>query len=145
EMFLNTTRTQTILLQQQRKQFENAIAVLLGKPAPDFHLAPKELNAEPPALDAGLPSDLLERHPDIAEAEHQMAAANTQIGIARAAYFPSLNLFASSGWQAADIAKLLNVQNTVWAVGADAAEAIFTGGCLRAPTHTPPARAASPP
>ena len=135
ETLLNTTRTQAILLQQQRKQFEDAIAVLLGKPAPDFHLAPKELNAEPPALDPGLPSDLLERRPDIAEAERQMAAANAQIGIARAAYFPSLNLFANGGWQATDIAKLLNVQSTVWAVGADAAEAIFTGGSRRAQTQ----------
>ncbi|HKD50661.1 MAG TPA: efflux transporter outer membrane subunit [Candidatus Acidoferrum sp.] len=135
ETLLNTTRTQAILLQQQRKQFEDAIAVLLGKPAPDFHLAPKELNAEPPALDAGLPSDLLERRPDIAEAERQMAAANAQIGIARAAYFPSLNLFANGGWQATDIAKLLNVQSTLWAVGADAAEAIFTGGARRAQTQ----------
>ncbi len=135
ETLLNTTKTQAILLQQQRKQFEDAIAVLLGKPAPDFHLAPKELNAEPPALDAGLPSDLLERRPDIAEAERQMAVANAQIGIARAAYFPSLNLFANSGWQAADIAKLLNVQSTFWAVGANVAEAIFTGGSRRAQTQ----------
>jgi outer membrane protein, multidrug efflux system len=135
ETLLDTTRTQAILLQQQRKQFEDAIAVLLGKPAPDFHLALKELNAEPPALDAGLPSDLLERRPDIAEAERQMASANAQIGIARAAYFPSLNLFANGGWQATDIAKLLNVQSTIWAVGADAAEAIFTGGSRRAQTQ----------
>ena len=135
ETLLDTTRTQAILLQQQRKQFEDAIAVLVGRPAPDFHLAPKELNAEPPALDAGLPSDLLERRPDIAETERQMAAANAQIGIARAAYFPSLNLFANGGWQATDIAKLLNVQSTVWAVGADAAEAIFTGGARRAQTQ----------
>jgi len=132
ETLLNTTKTQAVLLQQQRKQVEDAIAVLLGKPAPDFHLEPKELSAEPPALDAGLPSDLLERRPDIAEAERQTAAANAQIGIARAAYFPSLNLFANGGWQAADIAKLLNVQSTVWAVGANAAEAIFTGGSRRA-------------
>lgn len=135
ETLLNTTRTQAILLQQQRKQFEDAIAVLLGQPAPDFHLAPKELNAQPPGLDAGLPSDLLERRPDIAEAERQMAVANAQIGIARAAYFPSLNLFANGGWQVADIAKLLNVQSTFWAVGANAAEAIFTGGSRRAQTQ----------
>ena len=135
ETLLNTTRTQAILLEQQRKQFEDAIAVLVGKPAPDFHLPPRELNAEPPVLDAGLPSDLLERRPDIAEAERQMAVANAQIGIARAAYFPSLDLFANGGWQATQIAKLLNVQNTVWAVGADAAEAIFTGGSRRAQTQ----------
>jgi NodT family efflux transporter outer membrane factor (OMF) lipoprotein len=135
ETLLHTVQTQAILLQQQRKQFEDAIAVLLGKPAPDFHFAPKELNAEPPALDAGLPSDLLERRPDIAEAERQMAVANAQIGIARAAYFPSLNLFGNGGWQAADVAKLLNVQSTFWAVGASAAESIFTGGSRRAQTQ----------
>ncbi len=132
ETLLHTTQTQATLLQQQRKQFEDAIAVLVGKPAPDFHIASKELNAEPPALDAGLPSDLLERRPDIAEAERQMAVANAQIGIARAAYFPSLNLFGNGGWQAADIAKLANVQSTFWAVGANVAETIFSGGSRRA-------------
>lgn len=135
ETLLHTTQTQAVLLQQERKQVEDAIAVLLGKPAPDFHLAPKELSAEPPALDAGLPSDLLERRPDIAEAERQMVVANAQVGIARSAYFPSLNLFANGGWQAADVAKLLNVQSTIWAVGANAAEAIFTGGSRRAQTQ----------
>jgi outer membrane protein, multidrug efflux system len=132
ETLLNTTRTQAILLVQQRKQFEDAIAVLIGQPAPDFHLATSELHADPPPINAGLPSDLLERRPDIAEAERQMAAANAQIGIARAAYYPSLNLFGTGGWQAADIAKLANVQSTFWAVGANVAEAIFTGGQRRA-------------
>ena len=132
ETFLNTARTQAILLHQQRKQSEDAIAVLVGRPAPDFHLLPRELNVEPPALDAGLPSDLLERRPDVAEAERQMAVANAQIGIAQAAYYPSLNLFANGGWQAADIAKLINVQSTFWAVGANVAETIFSGGSRRA-------------
>jgi multidrug efflux system outer membrane protein len=132
ETLLNTTRTQSILLQQQRKQLEDAIAILVGKPAPEFHLPVKELDAEPPTINAGLPSDLLERRPDIAEAERQMAVTNAQVGIARAAYFPSLNLFANGGWQAADIAKLLNVQSTMWAFGANAAESIFTGGQRRA-------------
>ncbi|PYU61210.1 MAG: RND transporter, partial [Acidobacteria bacterium] len=86
ETLLNTTETQAILLLQQRKQFEDAIAVLVGKPAPDFRLPSKELRAAPPSLAAGLPSDLLERRPDIAEAERQMAVANAQIGITRAAY-----------------------------------------------------------
>jgi len=135
ETLLNTTRTQEILLQQQRKQVEDAVAVLVGKPAPDFHLQPKESLAEPPALATGLPSDLLERRPDVAEAERQMAVANAQIGIARAAYFPALNLFANGGWQASDVAKLLNVQSTVWAVGANVAESIFTGGSRRAQTE----------
>lgn len=132
ETLLDTTKTQAILLLQQRKQFEDAIAVLVGQPAPDFHLASKELHAEPPALDAGLPSDLLERRPDIAESERQMAVANAQIGIAKSAYYPSLNLFAQGGWQAADIAKLVNVPSTFWAVGANVAETIFSGGARRA-------------
>jgi outer membrane protein, multidrug efflux system len=132
ETLLNTTRTQAILLLQQRKQFEDAIAVLIGKPAPEFHLASRELNADAPPLDAGLPSDLLERRPDVAEAERQMAVANAQIGIAKAAYYPSLNLFGTGGWQAADIAKLVNVQSTFWAVGANVAQTIFSGGQRRA-------------
>lgn len=135
ETLLNTTRTQAILLQQQRKQLEDAIAILVGKPAPDFHLEAKELDAEPPTINAGLPSDLLERRPDIAEAERRMAIANAQVGIARAAYFPSLNLFADGGWQTADIAKLVNVQSTIWAFGATAVENIFTGGARRAETQ----------
>jgi multidrug efflux system outer membrane protein len=132
ETLLNTTRTQAVLLLQQRKQFEDAIAVLVGKPAPDIHVANKELSADAPPLDAGLPSDLLERRPDVAEAERQMAVANAQIGIAKAAYYPSLNLFGTGGWQAADIAKLVNVQSTFWAVGANVAETIFSGGQRRA-------------
>ena len=132
ETLLNTTRTQAILLQQQRKQFEDAIAVLVGRPAPDFHVASRVLEAEPPGLDVGLPSDLLERRPDIAEAEREMAVANAQIGIAKAAYYPSLNLFGQGGWQAADVTKLANVGSTVWALGANVTQDIFSGGALRA-------------
>jgi len=132
ETLLGTARTQLTLLKQQRKQFEDAIAVLLGKPAPDFHIPARDLSVEPPTLNAGLPSDLLERRPDIAETERQMAIANAQIGIAKAAYYPSLNLFGSGGWQTAEIAKLANVQSTFWAVGASVAESIFTGGARRA-------------
>jgi len=80
---------------------------------------------------------LLERRPDVAEAERQMAVANAEIGIARAAYYPSLNLFGNGGWQAADIAKLMNVQSTFWAVGANVAESIFTGGARRAQCNSP--------
>jgi outer membrane protein, multidrug efflux system len=132
ETLLQTTRTQATLLLQQRKQFEDAIAVLVGRPAPDFHIPTKELSAEPPPLNPGLPSDLLERRPDIASAERQMAVANAEIGVAKSAYYPSLNLFGTGGWQAADVTKLANVASTFWAVGANVAEAIFTGGARRA-------------
>jgi multidrug efflux system outer membrane protein len=132
ETFLDTARTQAILLLQQRKQTEDAIAVLIGKPAPDFHLAPKELEAEPPGLDSGLPSDLLERRPDIAEAERQMAATNAQIGVAKAAYYPSLNLFGGTGFQNSEIGSLLSSSSIFWGLGANVAEQIFTGGARRA-------------
>jgi outer membrane protein, multidrug efflux system len=132
ETLLNTTRTQAILLQQQRKQFEDAIAVLVGKPAPDFRVPVHELNAEPPNLDTSLPSDLLERRPDIAEGERQMASANAQIGVAKAAYYPSVTLFGQGGWNSENISQLLNAQSAIWAVGANVAENIFTGGARRA-------------
>jgi NodT family efflux transporter outer membrane factor (OMF) lipoprotein len=132
ETLLDTTRTQAILLRQQRKQFEDALATLVGKPAPDFHLANKPLKAEPPVFDAGLPSDLLERRPDIAAAERQMQVANAQLGIAKAAYYPSLSLFGQGGWEAASVAQIANVASTFWAIGANMAEDIFTGGARRA-------------
>jgi outer membrane protein, multidrug efflux system len=132
ETLLNATRTQATLLKQQRKQFEDAIAVLTGRPAPDFHVAARELSAEPPNLDTSLPSDLLERRPDIAEAERAMAVANAQIGIAKAAYYPSLQLYGQAGWNAAKISQLLNAESGVWAIGVNLAQNIFTGGARRA-------------
>jgi NodT family efflux transporter outer membrane factor (OMF) lipoprotein len=132
ETLLNTTRTQATLQLQQRKQFEDAIAMLVGQPAPDFHIPPKVLSAEPPPLDPGLPSDLLERRPDIAEAERQMAAANAQIGVAKAAYYPSLSLFGQGGWQAADVTRLANASSIFWALGANLGQQVFTGGARRA-------------
>jgi len=132
ETLLNTTRTQATLLQQQRKQFEDAIAVLVGKPAPEFHLASRELTAEPPNIDTSLPSDLLERRPDIAESERQMAVANAQIGVAKAAYYPSLVLYGQGGWNSASISQLLNAESGFWALGANVAQSIFTGGARRA-------------
>jgi outer membrane protein, multidrug efflux system len=132
ETLLNTTQTQAILLQQQRKQFEDAVAVLIGKPAPDFHLPTRTLSAEPPNIDTSLPSDLLERRPDIAESERQMAVTNAQIGIAKAAYYPSLVLFGQGGWNSANISELFNAESAAWAVGANVAQTIFTGGARRA-------------
>jgi outer membrane protein, multidrug efflux system len=132
ETLLNTTRTQATLLLQQRKQFEDAIAVLVGKPAPDFHLASRELGAEPPNIDISIPSDVLERRPDIAESERNMAVANAQIGIAKAAYYPSLVLYGQGGWNSANISQLFNAESGFWAIGANVAESIFTGGARRA-------------
>lgn len=132
ETLLETTKTEATLLEQQRKQFEDAIAVLVGKPAPEFHVAQRELAAEPPNLDTSLPSDLLERRPDIAESERQMAVSNAQIGVAKAAYYPSLVLYGQGGWQSANISTLVNAESGFWALGANVAQSIFTGGARRA-------------
>ncbi|HTP51444.1 MAG TPA: efflux transporter outer membrane subunit [Anaeromyxobacteraceae bacterium] len=128
ETLLNATRTQATLLLLQRKQFEDAIAVLVGKPAPDFHVPAQELAAEPPRIDGGLPSDVLERRPDVAEAERQMAAANAQIGVATAAYFPSLALTGQGGWNSMKLSQLFNPASAFWAVMATLTQAIFDGG-----------------
>ena len=133
ETLLRTTQTQAQLRLQQRKNYEDAIAVLLGKPAPEFHLAPNELRAAtPPPINAGLPSDLLERRPDVAESERQMASANAQIGVAKAAYYPTIDLFAEAGPQVSNLSSIANVSSVFWAVGANVSESIFTGGARRA-------------
>jgi NodT family efflux transporter outer membrane factor (OMF) lipoprotein len=132
ETLLYATRTQAQLLLQQRKETEDALAVLLGKAAPGFSVPASGLIAEPPALQLGLPSDLLERRPDVAEAERQVAAANARIGVAKGAYYPSLSLFGTGGWQAASLGKLVNAASTLWAVGASVAETLFSGGARRA-------------
>jgi len=132
ETLLQSTRTQATLLLLQRKQFEDAIAVLVGQAAPDFHLEPRELVAEPPRIDAGLPSDVLERRPDIGEAERQMAAANAQIGVAVAAYYPSLALSTQGGWNAMNLSQLFNAASSFWSVALTLAETIFSGGARTA-------------
>lgn len=132
ESLLASTRTQAILVRQQRDQFEHAVAVLVGEPAPAFHLPTRILETPPPSLAIGLPTDLLERRPDVAEAERQMAAANARIGIARSAYFPSLGLSANGGWQSASLLKLFDVPSLIWAVGASLAQDVFSGGAKKA-------------
>lgn len=129
---LDTTRTQAILLRQQRAQFADAIAVLIGKPASDYSLPKAEISSAPPAIPLGMPSDLLERRPDVAESERQMAAASEQIGIAQTAYYPSFPMSAGIGTQSTNIAQIANGASTFWSVGVSAVESIFTGGARRA-------------
>lgn len=128
ETLVASTRTQTTLLRQQRDEVESAISVLTGQPAPGYHVPSRDLSAVAPAIDTGLPSDLLERRPDIAEAERLMAVANAKIGIARSAYYPSLNLFGSGGWQTASILKLFDWPSVIWSVGAAAAKDVYDAG-----------------
>ncbi len=132
---LETTRALAIDDELSRAQFEHAIAVLVGKPPATFSLPANPLNAPPPIIPPGLPSDLLERRPDIASFERQMASANAGIGIAKAAYYPILNLGASGGFESATWGLLLNGSSGFWSLGASAAQTVFDAGRRRAVTQ----------
>jgi NodT family efflux transporter outer membrane factor (OMF) lipoprotein len=132
ETQLNATRTQATLLRRERAQFEHAIAALVGAPASSFSVPVKPLAAEAPEIPLGVPSDVLERRPDVAQAERQMASENAQIGVAKSAYYPGFNLFANGGVQSADLGLLLNAPSAFWAVGANVTETILSGGRRRA-------------
>jgi NodT family efflux transporter outer membrane factor (OMF) lipoprotein len=129
---LETTRAQAIDLRVARAQLEHAIAVLVGKPPADFALAPEPTRLTPPAVPTAVPSELLERRPDLASAERRVAAANAGIGIAKAAYFPSLVLSASGGFQGGALSGLFSLPNRFWSLGAALAETLFQGGKRRA-------------
>lgn len=129
---LDATRTQAQLLIQQRAQVETAIATLVGTPAPAFSLPPRVVPINAPALPTGVPSDLLQRRPDVASAERAMAAANAQIGVARAAYFPRVTLTPGIGWDAARFSGLFTVPALLWSVGASLSQPLFEGGRLKA-------------
>jgi len=129
---LDSSITQLALLQQQRAQFQHAVAVLQGLAAPEFSAPVRALNAQPPAVPVALPSELLQRRPDIATAERQVASANAQIGVAKAAFYPSIFLGGEAGFQSADIAKLLNGPSALWSLGLSALEPVMAGGRNRA-------------
>ena len=129
---LETTRAQAIDVGVVRAQFEHAVAVLMGKPPAEFTLPPLPLTAPPPRIPVGLPSELLERRPDIAAAERQMASANAQIGVAKTAYYPLIGLTASGGLESGSITSLLQGPSGWWSVGASALQTIFDGGRRRA-------------
>ncbi len=132
QTLLDATRAQAILLRQQRAQFEDAIATLTGQPASNFKIAIKPLPVTLPTIPVGLPSDLLERRPDVAENERLMASANEQIGIAQAAYYPSVSLAGGAGLNSASLTNLASLPSAVWAVGAAISETLLTGGARRA-------------
>lgn len=132
ETLLNSTRTQATLLRLQRSQFEHAIAALVGVPASAFSVPVRPLTSTPPAIPIGVPSDVLERRPDVAQAERQMASQNAQIGVAKSAFFPGINLSGGAGFESSDIGKLFNASTGFWALGANVAETILSGGKRRA-------------
>ena len=128
QALLDATRTQVDLLRVRRDQFEHALAVLVGRPAPDFTLAAEVAPFKVPAIPAALPSDVLERRPDVASAERAMAAANAQIGVARAAFFPSVPLAANYGRESNMISNLTSASSLLWSFGVSATENLFNGG-----------------
>jgi multidrug efflux system outer membrane protein len=128
QSLLDASKTQLEILRSQRSQFEHAIATLTGTPAPAFKLAAAVVALTPPALPVGLPSDVLQRRPDIAAAERAVAAANANIGVARAAYFPSLTLQSSGGWDSNQMGKLLEAPSLLWSLGAALTQTLFDAG-----------------
>jgi outer membrane protein, multidrug efflux system len=125
---LDSTRVQAQLLLNQRAQYEHAIAALVGTPAPQFAIAPAlDQNGIPP-IPLGVPSDVLQRRPDVASAERAMASANAQIGVAKAAFFPSLTLNGSIGWESTAFASLISAPSLMWTIGTMASQVIFDGG-----------------
>jgi outer membrane protein, multidrug efflux system len=134
EAQLQTARTQAEDTRLHRAQTEHAIAVLVGREASDFSIparATDTLTALPP-VDTGLPSQLLERRPDVAAAERRVAAANANIGVARAAYFPSFNLFGAGGWQSSQTSNWWQAPSQFWSIGPQALLTVFDGGLHRA-------------
>jgi NodT family efflux transporter outer membrane factor (OMF) lipoprotein len=131
---LQTTRAEAVDVGVARAQFEHAVAILIGKPPAEFSLPPLPLSAPPPHVPIGVPSDLLERRPDIAAAERLVASANAQIGVAKSAYYPLVNLSASGGFESSSITTLLNGPSGLWSIGLSAVVTVFDVGRRRALT-----------
>jgi NodT family efflux transporter outer membrane factor (OMF) lipoprotein len=134
ETQLSSTRAQAIDAAIQRAQLEHAIAVLIGKAPAEVSIAVADVPAGFPDIPVGVPSELLERRPDIAAAERRAAAANAQVGVAEAAFFPSLTLSATGGYQSSMISHLISLPNRFWSIGSSLAQAIFDAGLRRAQT-----------
>jgi len=135
ETQLNTTLAQATDLGIQRAQLEHAIAMLLGQPASSFSIAINPLVANPVAIPFGVPSQLLERRPDVAAAERRVAGANAQIGVARAAYFPTITLSGSAGYQSTSVGNLFSGPGLAWSVGSTLAQTLFDAGLRKAVTE----------
>lgn len=131
ETQLNTTLVQATNLGIARAQFEHAIALLVGQPASTFSILVAPLKVGPPAIPFGIPSELLERRPDIAAAERQMAAANAQIGVAKAAYYPTITLSAAGGFESTSISQWFTWPSRFWSMGPTASQTLFDAGLRR--------------
>jgi NodT family efflux transporter outer membrane factor (OMF) lipoprotein len=125
---LETTRAQLVDVGVARSQFEHAVAILVGKPPAEFNLRPLPLTTPPPVIPIGMPSELLERRPDVASAERLVASANAQVGLAQTAYYPMVNIAAQGGFESNAITTLFQGPSALWSVGASAFFTIFDVG-----------------
>jgi NodT family efflux transporter outer membrane factor (OMF) lipoprotein len=132
ETQLERTRAQATDLEIARAQLEHAIAILVGTPPAELSIAPASIGLAPPDVPPALPADLLERRPDVAAAERRVAAANAQVGVATAAFFPRLLLDASGGFQGDHLSGLFTIPSRFWSIGPSVVETIFSGGRRRA-------------
>ena len=132
QALLDNTLTQVDVQKRQRAQFEHAIATLVGTPAPSFSLPPVQRDLQPPAIPLGVPSDLLQRRPDVASAERAMAAANAQIGVATAAFYPSVILQPNIGEESRILSALFDAPSLMWSIGVSATQTLFDAGRTRA-------------
>jgi len=132
QALLDTTLVQVDVLKRQRGLFEHAIATLTGTPAPAFALAPDLRPLPPPAVPLGVPSDVLERRPDVASAQRAMAVANAQVGVARAAFFPSITLGPALGVESRALSSLFDAPSLLWSFGVSATQVVFDRGRLKA-------------
>ena len=132
ETQLDTAKAQLVDLDVARNQYEHAIAVLTGKPPAEVTVTKASIHITPPPVPVGVPSTLLERRPDIATAERQMAAANEQIGIAEAAYYPTLSIGGTVGLESASFLKWFSWPSRFWSVGPNLSETLFDAGKRRA-------------
>ncbi len=134
QALLDNTLTQVDVQKRQRAQFEHAIATLVGAPAPGFSLPPAVRDLQPPAIPVGVPSDLLQRRPDVASAERAMAVANAQIGVATAAFYPSVILGPGTGIgeESRILSALFDAPSLVWSIGVSATQTLFDAGRTRA-------------
>ena len=131
---LQTTLAEAIDVDVARAQYEHAVAILVGKPPAEFSLPPLPLTAPPPHVPISVPSELLERRPDIAAAERLVASANAQIGVAKTAYYPMINLGASGGFESSAITTLINGPSGLWSIGLSAVGTVFDVGRRRSLT-----------
>jgi len=132
ETQLLSSQAQQVNARIQRAILEHAVAVLVGKQPAEFSVLPATLRADVPTVPAGVPSTLLERRPDVAEAERKMASANAQIGVAKAGYFPNLTITGQNQYSNSVFSQLFHDSNRIWAAGPALAQTLFNGGLVRA-------------